>query len=1246
MTIMRQGFLQNHRFFRSLAVAACGALLFSALSAPWAEASFWQDRRAAAQKKTSSEAGETQYAALPANFSSLNQTLPAPTVAPRLRLTPGLNMGTRVHRPVPAGAPGWATALPASAAQLTQISPVRSSKPWVVLVQEAHNIPSAQRNISALLSALAPVLKDEPLTVGLEGAHGAFTLASFRAEPNLDAHSAAVEYLLTEGDISGPEHYALMAPQEPVLWGVDDENLYLENVRAYRESRPLVKSFLENLSALRVSLEPLQERLYTLAQKSFDQRMAAFHKGDLDLLGHVEFLAAAEPEALAQGLPEIHRLLSARKIEKSMDFQTVEAERARLLEVLSRRLTPRETEVLVHESSAYRKGDISYGDFYASLKNLLEKKGVKLSMAPAFDRYVQYVLLTEKIDSGRLFAEVDALEERVIGRIFNTPDQRALLRLSQDASLLERLARHSFTPADWTAYQNRRREINMLPARLAALARRVDLEASAKMPEDTLRVFERFYQAALARNDAMARHFEEKVASTKAPFAVLVAGGFHAPGLRDILTARGYSVLTVTPKMGDVKDVPNYLDVFAANVTPLDRLFLGDKLFLRYQLGAADRPFKDFHQAKAKLTEKYVALIALMTGEAESLRARFNFSLLEVSRRAVADNTLQLTLRAVKDNFVVSFKVLYQRGPQNKITTTWLPAGPWQWLLVRWQALALSARSQGASWAVAKSAGLGRILARPLFWQFAVGSGVIFLSSSPLVPLNILGLSMAGLWLGLNVFGPVMTGEQAAESPSPEKSFPAGTRALTLPLTYQAARPFYRWFHLGVNRKIFNPGTPPIPEKLWAERVFAPKFPLEIFLLAALGGFKSGRERLVEMHKDTTEDPVERETNRKKRLWGIEIIFTNSLHAGYIAFVGAFVLLIGVIPLAAYLDVHFGFGWALAVVLIDTLGLPFIVGILGQIGEHYRYNRDYGDKAPLTLGSPPTAAPPSSAGASAGEVYENWRLSLPPVENPLAAFSVPANQVSERLLQGNPQIAPVVDQFMGGPDAAEAKDQYPAWALRVLALLQKLSPTEARAVDITGFLNVLAGVGASLNQKRGFESLALQLKSVLSGEKLPAFSTQAPGGAGYVDMSGLTAEDMVRPSVRQYLDLIITDQTVLLTADADQTAELVKFWPQGTHFPRQVITLSQLVRQNPGSIPQVDMATVERLLDGGNKPTLLVQVVPKDKKRLVEFIPDPNDPGFAIYAFWDGLFFDVTQFKISSFLDTLQTIRDTIAAMA
>ncbi|MGQ0645720.1 MAG: hypothetical protein ACT4O3_09550 [Elusimicrobiota bacterium] len=589
--------MKNGPFPHQKIIAAflSAVFFYSTAAAPLAEANFWTERRQAVRslKKTDSGDARGLYARLP---GPLAEALPAvSSQGPLSRLHGAADM------PLPAQAgssrtPAWLASLPSAYGDIRKVFVAPGGRgPMAVLIQDVHDVHSAQLNIAHILEHLeAGVRKNggpaEKLLVGLEGASGAFRLEPHRRCSNPAHREFIAGYFLDRKFITGPEYFGITTKREPLFWGVENVDLYLRNVQAYRDGRTQKAGLEAWIKDSRAGLEAAGKRLLSLELWQLHENLEAYHRGSLDLLGYIRYLSSAGHDAAGGAVslgafPQVGAFQNVLALEESLNFKAVEAERLRLIEDLSRRLDEKALDGLVRHSLAYRLGNIRYGQYYDALKKLAEAHGVRLKDFPQFDEYIRYVLLAEKIDRYRLFDEIEELKAAVVARLVKTPAQSRLMALQDDLRLLERLKDNEFGPAEWDRYRARRDDILAFSGRLRALAAEVSLPSSSRADASLaglLAPFENFYHAAYQRNEALVENLLAKARESSGALPVLVAGGFHTPGLETLLESRGVSYATLTPKIGQIEKGSKYLDVFAAARTPLENLLLGEKLYLSF----------------------------------------------------------------------------------------------------------------------------------------------------------------------------------------------------------------------------------------------------------------------------------------------------------------------------------------------------------------------------------------------------------------------------------------------------------------------------------------------------------------------------------------------------------------------------------------------------------------------------------------------------------------------------------------
>ncbi|MBK8871722.1 MAG: hypothetical protein IPN19_12000 [Elusimicrobia bacterium] len=270
--------------------------------------------------------------------------------------------------------------------------------------------------------------------IALEGTWGEIKLQPFRDFPNRKAVEQSADYLLRENDISGPIHAALIGTGPlPPLIGVDDPYHYNANVDAYRQSVPRLESIKKELANQQIILNQEKFRVFSEELKAFDSSVESYRAGRSSLGDYVQAVTAP---ALRLSIPaSVQTFHKAIALEKTLNFQKVESERAALINLLVQKLAQPEINELTAQSVAYRSGEVSYADFYKFLQTLCSRHGISLQSFPVMNEYVRYVLLADGIDAETLLDDLLSYERSVYSRLAKTPEMRAVMDKSRSAYL-------------------------------------------------------------------------------------------------------------------------------------------------------------------------------------------------------------------------------------------------------------------------------------------------------------------------------------------------------------------------------------------------------------------------------------------------------------------------------------------------------------------------------------------------------------------------------------------------------------------------------------------------------------------------------------------------------------------------------------------------------------------------------------------------------------------------------------------
>ncbi len=582
--------------FKLVNVLCLVTFLFTSISAPLVEANFWQERRQHIIKKR-----PKQLAGLPAavNPSSALRHLPALNKSP-LNLYANHSIDKKIPSILPQNLKSFIGSLPYAYGNIRHISLPQDQSPkrLVLMIQDIHANPEAQKNISSIIHHL--ISSHPSLLIALEGAFKKIDLSGFQSLPEKDVMKQVSDYLLKENKISGPIHAGLTyvntetknhTPHTQFV-GVDHKKHYTANVKAYTEAQKTMPVVSKLLSNFQQQTNQQKQDTFNPVLKSFDDKAQAYHKRQLSLGKYTKILNKA---ASLSAFPHLTSLLKAYTIESSLNFNEVHKQRELLIKTLIKKLNQTHITNLINHSTAYRLGKINHTDFYVYLQKLCRTNHIKLSQYQAMDLYLKYVMLSDSIKPENLFNEIKKAENTVYASLYQNPKEKKLVLKSKKLSLIKKLIDFSLTTDEWEEYKKQTKDQrlktidhNHRPQDLAV----TNAYDAQRMTIPDLSSFENFYKHAEARDKAMADNLVKKVGlgSDQLPItnnqlpnlSVLVAGGFHASGLIKQLNNAGIGVVSFAPKITriDTEKGASYLSVFTQEKTPLEELFQGDKLFL------------------------------------------------------------------------------------------------------------------------------------------------------------------------------------------------------------------------------------------------------------------------------------------------------------------------------------------------------------------------------------------------------------------------------------------------------------------------------------------------------------------------------------------------------------------------------------------------------------------------------------------------------------------------------------------
>lgn len=440
----------------------------------------------------------------------------------------------------------------------------------IIHIQDAHCNPFAQKKISEIISYLN---KEYGVRVmNLEGGAGEYDLRVFTAISGEAIREEVAEYFVDKGEINGAELYAINNPDKVTLWGIEDKDLYLANLKVYRDSlsyRPEVEKYLREIGD---ALESLKRQIYTPELMKLDSAYNAYKSGKMDFRAYLELmvLKAGETGVSLEDFRDVKLLAMSMEQEGKVDFKKANAERDALVEELRSGLSMNEMRELIAKTVDFKAAKISRKDFYGYLFKKARALGVNMDHYAALSAYFEYINLYESVNRSGVMKEMDDLDSAIRERLFKNDAQRELSELSRNLALLNNIFNITLTKTDYKYYQDNRalfraeNFVRFIKNEAPKYKIPVSLNGGISKLDGYLDEISRFYSYSFERDKVFLKNmrFGENPDGSKA--AVLMTGGFHTENLCDLFEKEKISYVSVIPRFTFSDDYKSpYFEILA-----------------------------------------------------------------------------------------------------------------------------------------------------------------------------------------------------------------------------------------------------------------------------------------------------------------------------------------------------------------------------------------------------------------------------------------------------------------------------------------------------------------------------------------------------------------------------------------------------------------------------------------------------------------------------------------------------------
>lgn len=482
-------------------------------------------------------------------------------------------------------------------------------EPLVIHIQDAHANYEAQKHLASILEYL--VVTHGLSLILVEGGSRNDSLSYMRTYAPIEKRKEVAEEFLKSGKISGENYLDLTTDYNFTVYGIEKPELYDENMEAFFSVEKVQPQALSAMKLFRDAVENLKQTIYPDEVKTLELRELEVKEGRIPLAQHYQSLAdEAGKRKVAlddKTYPNLLKFIRASAMEKELNFKTVETERTKFLEALTKSLPKPEMDKLLQQSLDLKKGLVTPASFYGNLRGTM-KPGQNAEY-PVLANYIEYLGLFEAIDHASLFTEVENLSDQIKDSYFKDKGQRTLAKAAKDVGVLEDLLELKLTPDSYDYYRTHRKEFK--PDEWADNLRALGGQQNPPMTlllspgplNAAMPAMSSFYEVARQRDQAMMENALKQIKEFNVPFAVLIAGGFHTPAFERLFKEQKASYAVVAPKVSKVtqEDTDKYHRVLKETYVPMSEKYRQKQGLPSSSLGAASVQTRK--TATASLTE-------------------------------------------------------------------------------------------------------------------------------------------------------------------------------------------------------------------------------------------------------------------------------------------------------------------------------------------------------------------------------------------------------------------------------------------------------------------------------------------------------------------------------------------------------------------------------------------------------------------------------------------------------------------
>ncbi|MCL1973084.1 MAG: hypothetical protein FWG57_08915 [Endomicrobia bacterium] len=456
--------------------------------------------------------------------------------------------------------------IPTQYGKVTSVSDL-GGKSIVVNIQDLHCHPEAQRNISRIIEILDKNYKVR--SVHVEGAYGKISTEWLSGIQDKQLRDSLVEQMLNDGRLNAAEYYAVKNDKKDFLFGIENKQIHEDNIKRLAYILDKQEIYDELLAKIQNNLNFWDSKYTNIRNKRFNKTLEKYHSGKMKtdkfyaILNKYANKINSNPEKYNNVLPintsnypNIQNFMFVTKANADLNMKKVQLQLQAILSYLKAKLPPQAFQIFLDETDNFANID----RLAAALSNFSTMFDINLNAHYSdLNTFFKLQTLSRNINPLDLIAEERHLIERLRTALSYDQTENEIAFMSDFYGYFRDYMKNTLMSDDLAYLAARLDKFRTLYAKYAFVN---DL----KSVEQDFEILNAFHKINEDRNDIFSdnifKYWQPKdTGSAKSivtnnaddifknaeEIIVVVTGGFHSPGLKDILAKKGITDIIITP---------------------------------------------------------------------------------------------------------------------------------------------------------------------------------------------------------------------------------------------------------------------------------------------------------------------------------------------------------------------------------------------------------------------------------------------------------------------------------------------------------------------------------------------------------------------------------------------------------------------------------------------------------------------------------------------------------------------------